>query len=97
MDELPDSERILSRFNRLMHDLLRARPGRTCFERWEVELMLDLQACELPRARRKEMLRRYQKAVERQLERGPGPPLKLSEFLARREPKGGAAPASRSA
>jgi hypothetical protein len=31
-----------------------------------------------------EILRQYQRAVEKQMEMGPGPPMKLSEFLIRR-------------
>jgi len=44
----------------------------------------------LERRRRMEILRQYQRAVERQMATGPGPPMKLSEFLAirarRRDP-----------
>ena len=40
-----------------------------------------MDACQLESRRRVDILRQYQRAVERQLETGPGPPIKLSEFL----------------
>jgi hypothetical protein len=40
-----------------------------------------MDACQLEPRRRVDILRQYQRAVERQLETGPGPPIKLSEFL----------------
>jgi hypothetical protein len=43
-----------------------------------------LEVCALEPRRRMDTLRQYQRAVERQMETGPGPPMKLSEFLARR-------------
>jgi hypothetical protein len=35
----------------------------------------------VPSARRIGVLRQYHKAVRRQLDAGPGPPMKLSQFL----------------
>jgi hypothetical protein len=57
---------------------------RSVFQRWEVEILLDLQACGLEGRRRTTVLRQYLRAVRRQLQGGPGPPMKLSEFLQRK-------------
>jgi len=75
---------MLNRFNRLMGELVRGAIIRNSFQPWEIDLLLDIDNCPLDRRRRLEILRQYQKAVERQLDTGPGPPLKLSEYLAMR-------------
>ncbi len=80
-DDLEERELMLNRFRRLMGELLRGRLARNNFTVWEMELLLDFDVCELPPRRRTEILRQYQRAVERQLETGPGPPMKLSHFL----------------
>ena len=54
---------------------------RNDFHPWEVDILLDIESCQLERGRKEETLRRYLQAVERQLETSPGPPMKLSEFL----------------
>ncbi|MCW5982904.1 MAG: hypothetical protein KIT09_32745 [Bryobacteraceae bacterium] len=87
-DWTPDSEAVLNRFNRLIVELLRGTFSRNCFRRWEVELLLDIEECNLTGANRREILRRYQKAVQRHMENGGTEPLKLSEYLARRPRKG---------
>ena len=78
-------ERQLNRFRRLIGELLRGETNRNSFEPWEIDLMLDFKDCELPPRRRTEILCQYQRAVERQLQTGPGPPIKLSHFLVLRE------------
>jgi hypothetical protein len=82
-DSTPDPEAVLHRFNRLMQELLQGSFKRNCFRPWEIELLLDIEACNLTGASRREMLRRYQKAVQRHFERGGTMPLKLSEYLER--------------
>jgi hypothetical protein len=77
-----DSQGILARFNRLMRDLQNGASTRTCFRPWEVELLLDLQTCDLGAVNRRRVLQRYRRAVERRLEKGASKPLKLSEYLA---------------
>lgn len=74
-------ELMLNRFRRLMRELVRGVVRRNAFDPWEVEILLDFQTCMLERGHRMDTLRAYQKAVERQLETGPGPPMKLSEYL----------------
>ena len=76
---------MLNRFKRLIGELSRREMTRNSFQSWEIDLLLDFDACELPVRRRLDILRQYQKAVERQLESGSGPPMKLSDFLILRE------------
>ena len=83
-DELLDRELMLSRFRRLIAELLRGRVSRTLFHQWEIELLIDIEKCQIDLKRRLATLRRYERAVTRQLESGPGPPMKLSEFLQRK-------------
>jgi hypothetical protein len=80
-DGLVELELMLSRFNRLITELMRGVTARNSFLPWEVEILLDIETCELDRRRRMDTLRQYQRAVERQMQTGPGPPMKLSEFL----------------
>jgi hypothetical protein len=80
-DDLIQLELMLNRFNRLMTELLRGAIVRNTFQPWEVEILLDMDTCGLTPRKRHEILRQYQKAVRRQLETGPGPPMKLSQYL----------------
>jgi len=83
-DELLNRELMLSRFRRLIAELLRGRVSRTLFAKWEIELLIDIEKCPIDPKRRIGTLRRYERAVTRQLESGPGPPMLLSVFLQRR-------------
>ena len=76
---------MLNRFRRLFSELMRGEIARNNFAPWEVEILIDFNACELPAKRRLDILRQYQRAVERQLDAGPGPPMLLSHFLVLRE------------
>lgn len=82
--EPPSPEQVLSQFNRLIRELLRGQINRNTFRPWEVELLLDIEDCGLRESAKDNALRRYQKAVQRQLERGAIVPMKLSEFLKRK-------------
>ncbi len=81
IDALPDSDAILAQFNRLIQELLRGNMHRNTFRPWEIELLLDIEACSLRESSKREILRRYQRAVQRQMEKGGRLPLKLSEYL----------------
>jgi hypothetical protein len=81
-DELIDQELTLNRFNRLIGEVTRGALARNSFQPWEAEILMDLENCHLKRRRRTDILRQYQKAVERQLRNSFDPPMKLSEFLA---------------
>ena len=80
-DLLPDSEAVLAQFNRLIQELLRGNMHRNTFRPWEIELLLDIEMCHLRESSKRDTLRRYQKAVQRHMEKGARLPLKLSEYL----------------
>lgn len=84
-DDLVEAEVMLNRFRRLLGELTRGTITRNSFEPWEVQLLLDVEVCRLEPRRRMETLRQYERAVERQMDTGPGPPMKLSEFLQLKE------------
>jgi len=90
MQDPADLELMINRFNRLVKELLQGEVRRNCFEPWEVDLLLDLQECRLTRSRRDEALRRYQRAVRHQIERGQIPPIRLSQFIGHRARKAAA-------
>jgi hypothetical protein len=77
----PDSDAVLAQFNRLIQELLRGNMRRNTFRPWEVELLLDIEACSLRESAKRETLKRYQKAVQKHMEKGARLPLKLSEYL----------------
>jgi hypothetical protein len=80
-DSLPDSDAVLAQFNRLIQELLRGNMHRNTFRPWEIELLLDIETCNLRESAKRETLKRYQKAVQRHMEKGARLPLKLSEYL----------------
>lgn len=77
------SDLVSSRFNRLLKELLTGEIKRNSFLPWEVDLLLDIQACPVRNSLRRQLLRRYQKAVNRELERGASTPYKFSEYIRR--------------
>jgi hypothetical protein len=81
VDTVQDSEAVLARFNKLVQELLRGAITRNTFRPWEVDILLDIEGCNLREGGRREILRRYQKAVQRAMEKGAPEPLKLSEYL----------------
>lgn len=83
-EDLAQLELMLNRFRRLLNEIIRGTVARNAFEPWEVEILLDLANCQIMPRRRLEILRQYERAVERQMESGPGPPMKLSEYLQNR-------------
>ena len=82
IDTVHDSEIVLTRFNRLMQEILRGSMTRNTFLPWEIQVLLDIEGCNLKDAGRKDLLRRYQKAVQRSMDKGAATPMKLSEYLA---------------
>jgi hypothetical protein len=83
-NEPPGPEETLGQFNRLIREVLRGQMNRNTFRPWEVELLLDIESCNLRESSKEGVLRRYQKAVQRQLDRGATAPMMLSEFLKRK-------------
>jgi len=80
-DDLGARELMLNRFRRLLGELQRGQVARNSFARWEIDLLLDFGACEIEPRRRSEILDQYRRAVETQVDTGPGPPMRLSHFL----------------
>jgi hypothetical protein len=74
-------ELIFRRFERLLGGVMRGSLEYNLFQRWEVDLLLDMTECRLDGRRRTDILTQYRNAVSRQMRTGPGPPMKLSEFL----------------
>ncbi len=79
---MTDVTQLVLRFKHLMREVESGVMVRNSFLAWEVELLLDIQQCEV-RANRRRLLRRYQRAAVRSLEMGAPRPLKLSEYMAR--------------
>ena len=71
----------LPQFNKLIAELLRGKLQRNTFQSWEIEILLDIEGCDLRDSNRRETLRRYQKAANRFLEKGGTHLLRLSEYL----------------
>ena len=83
-DDLIARELMLNRFKKLAGELMRGQLTRQTFEPWEVEILVDLEACQLDPRQRIELLKQYRRAVERQMEHGAGPPMRFSQFLVER-------------
>jgi len=79
--EPQNSEVMLTRFNKLLQELVRGTMNRNTFQPWEIDILLDIEACNLREAVKRETLRRYHKAVQRAMEKGARAPFKLSEYL----------------
>src|SRR6204780_5219899 len=87
--ETVNSEARLNRFNRLMQELIRGNMNRNTFQPWEIDILLDIESCQIREPVKRETLRRYQKAVQRSMEKGAQMPLRLSEYLdAKKGPPG---------
>ncbi len=63
----------LYQFNKLIQELLRGRLNRNTFQPWEIEILLDIDSCNLEDKNRRELLKRYQKAANRYVERAGAP------------------------
>ncbi|HNY42657.1 MAG TPA: hypothetical protein PKJ41_19805 [Bryobacteraceae bacterium] len=88
VDEL---ESRLIQFNKLLAELLRGRIQRTTFQPWEIEILLDIEACDLRDGNRRQVLKRYQRAANRYVDRGGRTMLKLSDYLAKKHRAGASA------
>ena len=87
VDDVIQIELMLTRFRRLLAEIQSGVVNRNNFEPWEIEILLDLEGCQVNPRRWIETLRQYSKTAERQIEAGEGPPLKLSEYLTWRAQK----------
>ncbi len=77
-----DSEVLLNQFNKLMNELLRGNVTRNTFQPWEIEILLDIEGCQMRDSAKRETLKRYQKAVHRDMEKGAARPMLISAYLA---------------
>ncbi len=77
-------EAMLTQFNKLMSELVRGRIQRTTFQPWEIGILLDIEACDLRDGNRRQVLKRYQRAANRYVDRGGRTMLKLSDYLAKK-------------
>ncbi len=77
-------ESRLNSLDKLIADLISGQFRRNTFQPWEIAILLDIQACNLGDANKKELLRRYQKAAHRWFDRGGRTMLLLSDYLAKR-------------
>jgi hypothetical protein len=86
LDDTPDLDFVLGRFNKLIQELERGGTSRNVFQPWEIEILIDIEECQEAKPKR-DLLRRYQKAAQRQLEKGMYPVLRLSEYLSQLQRK----------
>ena len=78
-----DAGRLRAHFDRLIDELLGGTMGRSKFEKWEIDLLLDFMTCDLSGLRKAHaVLSKYRQAVHEHLANGAKTPMKLSEFLA---------------
>jgi hypothetical protein len=71
----------LGQFNRVIQELIQGGMKRSSFQPWELEFLLDVDLCRIRKSSRAEVLRRYQRAVQKRVSSGqPGFP-KLSAFV----------------
>jgi hypothetical protein len=71
----------LASFAELVQELIAGIVQRHVFSRPELDLMLDLETCQLRKSERADVLRRYLKTVQQQFAEGIADPLRLSTFL----------------
>jgi hypothetical protein len=81
--QVPELHNLLPQFNKLLTELLRGKLLRNTFQPWEIEVLLDIEGCQLRDSNRREVLRRYQKAANKQMEKGSDSLLMLSEYIER--------------
>jgi hypothetical protein len=79
MELLPDE--VAGRFNRLMDCVLQGELKGNSLQPWELEILLDVQSCELPYAEFRRAIQRYQRYANRRLCNGAPAPPTLSEYL----------------
>ena len=84
----PEEEPVSDQFNRLIRDVINGTLKRSSFQRWEIELLLDISQCGLRERKREATLRSYQTDVRRELLNGASVPPRLSEYLGRNGHKG---------
>ena len=85
MPKTPDSNAVLAQFSLLMGEILGGSLRRNKFQPWEVEILLEIESCQLRGSDMREALSEYQDVVQAEIEKGAHLPLKFSDFVERRE------------
>jgi hypothetical protein len=80
---MPDAELLKPKLTKLMRELQDGESHRNSFQPWEIEILLDIHDCVLPKGRRKTLLERYHRAAQKQIDKGAPRILKLSEYMER--------------
>jgi len=75
------SDGVAMRFNRLMKCVLEGDLNGNAFQEWEIEILLDIQRCELPYAEFRRAIQRYRRYANRQLLNGAPMPPTFSEYV----------------
>jgi hypothetical protein len=78
---LKHSDTLLKQFDELIQELLSGQLRRSTFRSWEMRVLLDIEACDLPGSKFSSILKRYQKAARRHAAKDAAFPLLLSEYL----------------
>lgn len=73
----------LNAFNQLVQEMIGGAVGRHTFSQWELDLLLDLQSCQIRKSARPNILRHYLKAVHQGFADGASAPLRFSSFIER--------------
>jgi hypothetical protein len=81
MPEFPNEEGVEAQFSRLIQDLLSENIHRARFAPWEIEILLDIESCDLSGPSKRRILTGYENAIRRYFETGARLPFKLSEYL----------------
>jgi hypothetical protein len=71
----------LGQFNRVIQELIQGGMKRSSFQTWEMEFLLDVDLCRIRKSSRAEVLRRYQRAVQKRISSGQAGFPKLSTFV----------------
>jgi hypothetical protein len=79
--DVHDTEIVLAQFHRLINDLIKGNFNRNTYQPWEIQILLDIQGTSEGDAAQRDLLKRYQKAVQRAYEKGAKMPMLLSEYL----------------
>jgi hypothetical protein len=78
----PTQEERIAAFDRLINELLGPAEPRSKFQPWEIEVLLDIDSCNLPASSKREpLLLKYHQAARRRMQSGTRTPLKLSQYL----------------
>lgn len=84
MSKSKENVAVLEQFSVLMDELLRSGLKRATFQPWEIDILLEVEACGLSAVSKRKALQEYQNAVQAEMEQGAPLPMRFSAFLAAR-------------